>query len=202
MNANAANREYGICVFVDSHKIRRFAFYCMPKTRKQKEETVASLAAKLKKMRSIVFANYEGLSVKDIEVMRRDLKGAGIDYTVAKKTLLALAVKEAGLSFDPKSIKGNFASVISYEDEVAAAKILTKFAKNHESLKLLGGVLDGKLIDARSAIALSKIPSKHELLSSLVGSLNAPMAGFVRVLAGNIRGLLTVMTAIKDKKTT
>lgn len=173
----------------------------MPKTRKQKEETVASLAAKLKKMRSIVFANYEGLPVKDIEVMRRDLKGAGIDYTVAKKTLLALAVKEAGLEFDPKGIKGNFASVISYEDEVAAAKILTKFAKNHESLKLLGGVLDGKLIDARSAIALSKIPSKQELLSKLVGSLNSPVTGLVNVLAGNIRGLLMVMTAIKDKKT-
>lgn len=172
----------------------------MPKTRKQKEETVASLVKKLKKMRSIVFVHYEGLPVKDIEAMRRDLKGAGIDYTVAKKTLLSLAVKEAGLTFDPQSIKGNFASVISYEDEVAAAKILTKFAKDHESLKLLGGVLDGKLIDARSALALSKIPSKGELLSKLVGSLNAPILGLVNALAGNIRGLLIVLGGIKDKK--
>lgn len=173
----------------------------MPKTRKQKEETVASLSEKLGRMRSMVFANYEGLLVKDIEALRRELKAAGMDYTVAKKTLLGLAAKAAKLDLNPKEIEGNFAAVISYEDEVAAAKILVKFAKDHEALKIVGGVLQGKVIDSALAKALSKIPSKKELLGSLVGSLNSPISGFVRVLAGNMCGLLTVMTAIKDKKT-
>ncbi|MBI2099347.1 50S ribosomal protein L10 [Candidatus Uhrbacteria bacterium] len=173
----------------------------MPKTRKQKEETVASLKDKLGKMRSMVFAGYEGLPVKDIEALRRELKKEGIDYTVVKKTLLARAVKEANLNFDPKELSGNFATVISYGDEIAPAKALAKFAKNHEALKISGGVLDGVLLSAAKTLALSKLPGKLELLSKLVGSLNAPVSGFVNVLAGNLRGLLTVMNAIKDKKT-
>src|SRR3989344_168044 len=171
----------------------------MSKTRKQKEETVASLKDKLSRMRSVIFANYEGLPVKDIEALRRELKAAGIDYTVAKKTLLGLAAKAAGMDLNPKEIEGNFAAAISYEDEVAGAKILVKFKKDHDALKIVGGVLQGKLINASMANALSKIPSKKELLGSLVGTLNAPVTGFVNVLVGNLRGLLTVMNAIKDK---
>ena len=84
----------------------------MSKTRKQKEETVASLKDKLSRMRSVIFANYEGLPVKDVEALRRELKAAGIDYTVAKKTLLGLAAKAAGMDLNPKEIEGNFAAAI------------------------------------------------------------------------------------------
>ncbi len=173
----------------------------MSKTRKQKEESVASLTEKLRKMRSVIFANYEGLSVKDIEELRRELKITGVDYIVAKKTLLGLAAKSAGLNISPKSIPGNFAAAISYLDEVSAAKVISKFAKTHETLKIVGGVLEGEMISASVAVALSQVPSKQELLGRLVGTLNAPVSGLVNVLAGNLRGLLTVMTAIKDKKT-
>jgi len=162
---------------------------------------VSSLADKLGRMCSVVFANYEGLPVKDIEALRRELKVAGIDYTVAKKTLLGLAAKAAHLDLNPKEVEGNFAVVISYEDEVAAAKILAKFAKDHEALRVVGGVLQGKMISSAMTLALAKVPSKKELLGLLVGSLNSPIFGFVNVLAGNLRGLLTVMNAIKDKKT-
>ena len=162
---------------------------------------MSSLADKLGRMCSVVFANYEGLPVKDIEALRRELKVAGIDYTVAKKTLLGLAAKAAHLDLNPKEVEGNFAVVISYEDEVAAAKILAKFAKDHEALRVVGGVLQGKMISSAMTLALAKVPSKKELLGLLVGSLNSPIFGFVNVLAGNLRGLLTVMNAIKDKKT-
>lgn len=172
----------------------------MPKTRKQKEETLASLTEKFRSMRSVVFANFEKLPVKDIEALRKELKKAGVVYTVAKKTLLRLAFKNAGIAVDPKTIAGNFATVIGVTDEVAPAKILQGFAKDHENLKVLAGVLEGKLLDAKAVKALAALPGKNELLARLVGSINAPVSGFVNVLAGNLRGLVTVLGAIKDKK--
>lgn len=172
----------------------------MPKTRTEKEAVIQKLAEGLSKMRSAVFANYEGLKVKEIEELRRTLKKEGIDYTVAKKTLLRLAAKQAGKAIDPKGITGNFATVISFEDEVAPARILAKFAKDHEALKLVAGILEDRLIDAKAVIALSKLPSKTELLAKLVGTMNAPALGFVNVLAANLRGLVYVLNAIKASK--
>lgn len=172
----------------------------MPKTKTEKAETVAALALKIGRMRSVVFANYEGLSVREIEELRRKLKAEDVDYTVAKKTLLRLAFRQIGKDIDPKTIAGNFATVISYDDEVAPARILAAFAKDHEALKFVAGVLEDRLVDAKEVIALSKLPSKHELLGKLVGSLAAPMSGFINVLAANLRSLVYVLNAIKDKR--
>lgn len=172
----------------------------MPKTRVQKEAKVTDLVADLKAMKSIVFANYEKLPVSDIEALRKLCRAEGVSYTVAKKTLLKKAMAEAGLTIDPKAIEGNFATLIAMTDEVAPAKIAVKFAKDHEALTVKGGVLDGALVDAKAIVALSKLPGKQELLAKLVGSLNAPVSGFVNVLAGNLRGLVTVLTRIQESK--
>lgn len=172
----------------------------MPKTRVQKEAKVQDLAANLKAMKSIVFANYEQLTVQDIEALRKLCRAEGVRYTVAKKTLLKKAMAEAGLAIDPKSIAGNFATLIAMEDEVAPARIAVKFAKTHEALAVKGGVLEGALVDAKAIMALAKLPSKQELLAKLVGSLNAPVSGFVNVLAGNLRGLVTVLVRYQESK--
>ncbi|OGL72463.1 50S ribosomal protein L10 [Candidatus Uhrbacteria bacterium RIFCSPHIGHO2_12_FULL_57_11] len=173
----------------------------MPKTRAQKTETVQSIKEKLAGMRSVVFANFEQLPTKDIESVRWELKKAGAIYTVAKKTLLRLAFKDAGVQVDPKTIPGNFATIIGTEDEAAPAKILALFSKNHPALKLIAGVLEGKLLDAAGVKALAALPGKKELQARLVGSLASPISGLVNVLVGNLRGLVTVLSAIKDKKT-
>lgn len=172
----------------------------MPKTRKQKETVVQNLAEKLKRMRSIVFANYEGLTVKEVEELRRELAKADVTYTVVKKTLLARAMKEAGQTIDPRSITGNFGTAIAFEDEVAPARIMATFAKQHEALHLVAGVLENKLLDAPAVLALAKLPSKQELLGRAVGSIAAPLSGFVNVLAGNLRGLVYALQAIKESK--
>lgn len=172
----------------------------MPKTRSEKEKTVTTLAEKLGKMRSVIFANYEGLTVAEIQDLRKELKKEGVDYSVVKKTLLKIALKEAGKDIDPKTISGNFGTAISYEDEVAPARIMASFAKKHEALKMVAGILEDRLIPAEKVNALAKLPSKQELLAKLVGSINAPISGFVNVLAGNLRGLVNVLNAIKDNK--
>jgi len=99
-----------------------------------------------------------------------------------------------------REIEGEIATVFGYEDEVAPAKILDEFKKSHESVELMGGVLEDRFIDAEKVKALAKLPSKPELYAKIVGSLNAPISGFVNVLAGNLRGLVTVLKAIGDKK--
>ncbi len=172
----------------------------MPKTRVQKEAKVQDLVAELQSMKSMVFANYEKLPVQDIEALRKLCKAEGVSYTVAKKTLLKQAFAQAGLQIDPKLIDGNFATLIALQDEVAPAKIAVKFAKDHEALTVKGGVLEGALVDAKAILALSKLPGKQELLAKLVGSINAPVSGFVNVLAGNLRGLVTVLTRIQEAK--
>jgi large subunit ribosomal protein L10 len=173
----------------------------MAKTRAQKEKSLEELADKLKSFKSLVFADYKGLKVKEAAEIKRLCKKQNVKYLVAKKTLIHLALEKAGYKdIDVKGLQGNIAIVIGLEDEVAPAKIIANFAKDHQALKLLGGIMESKFIDFNQVTALSKIPSKVELLSQLVRSLNSPVSGFVNVLAANIRGLLTVLNGIKEAK--
>ena len=84
---------------------------------------------------------------------------------------------------------------------MAPAKILEQFSKTNGAVKIIGGVIERKFITAAEVIALAKLPSKQELLAKLVGTINAPISGFVNVLAGNLRGFVQVLNAIKDQKT-
>jgi len=173
----------------------------MPKTRDQKKQIIEDLTDKLKEFKSLVFVDYKGLTVKDASEIKRLCKKHKVDYMVVKKTLIKLALEKANIKdIDVKHLSGNIALVIGFEDEIAPAKIVGKFAKDHESLKMLGGIMESKFIDLDQVMALSKIPSKTELLAKLVGSINAPVSGFVNVLAGNLRGLVGVLNAIKEGK--
>lgn len=173
----------------------------MAKTKAQKKQMVQDLVDKLTKHKSLVFTDYKGLTVAEAAEIRKLCKEQGAEYLVAKKTLIKLALDEAGINdIDVKAMDGNVALVIGFEDEVAPAKIVANFAKDHESLKLLGGIMENKFIELAQVEALSKIPSKAELLAKLVGSLNSPVSGFVNVLAGNLRGLVNALKAIQEQK--
>jgi large subunit ribosomal protein L10 len=173
----------------------------MPKTKDQKKQIVDDLADKLSSFKTAVFTDYKGLTVSEAQEIRKICKEQGAEYLVAKKTLIQLALDNAGISdVDIKSMDGNIALILGFEDEVAPAKVAANFAKDHKCLKLLGGIMENKFIDLAQVEVLSKIPSKAELLAKLVGSLNAPVSGFVNVLAGNLRGLVRVLNAIKEQK--
>ncbi|MBN2854598.1 50S ribosomal protein L10 [Patescibacteria group bacterium] len=175
----------------------------MPKNKIQKQEIFRDLNERIKKSKSVVFAGFNALGVKDNEVLRSKLREENSEYYVAKKTLLDLALKENKIEVDIKALEGKVATIFSYEDEVASAKILGNFLKDKEKAEkivFLGGVLDGKFLTKNEVEALAKLPSKHELYAKLVGSLNAPISGFVNVMAGNLRGLVTVLKAVAEKK--
>ena len=110
------------------------------------------------------------------------------------------ALKDAGIEMDAKKLEGQVAIAVSSKDEVAAAKIIAKLAKVNENLKIVGGILGTKELSVEEVNALAKLPTKEELLAKLVGTLNAPASGFVNVLAGNMRGFVTALQAIADKK--
>lgn len=170
-------------------------------TRSQKEDIVKDLTEQIKSSKAIVFADYRGVKTNDINELKSRLKKEGTNLQVIKKKLVEISLKNAQIeNVDVKSFEGQLAVSISDADEVAPAKVLSKFAKENENLKILGGVLGNKGMDAREVAALAKLPSKEELLAKLVGTLNAPVSGFVNVLAGNVRGLVNVVKAIADSK--
>lgn len=173
----------------------------MAKTRQQKSEAVQELQDKLKGAKSVIIASQDGLTVNDGRELRRACITQNVGFTAVKKTLLKKVLHELGFTAaDVTAMSGSLAVAISAEDEVAPAKILKDFAKKHEQVAFRGGIVNGLVITAEAVKGLADLPSKLELLAKMVGSMQAPISGFVRVLSGNLRGLVTVLSAIKDKK--
>ena len=176
------------------------AYRHMAKTRKQKESTLADLVGALGKAKSVVFADFKGLSVKDATAFRNLARKENVGVMVAKKTLMRLAFKDAGYEgVDPSTLEGSVVMVAGFDDEVAPAKLAADFAKDHEALKISAGVLERKLVNAAAIKALATLPSKQELIAKAVGSIRAPLSGLVNVLSGNLRGLVNVLNAVKDR---
>lgn len=171
----------------------------MAKTKLQKEQAVQALSQGIVDASASVFANYQGLSVAAMEELRSKCREAGVTCVASKKTLVSRALSEAGITVDTKAFDGGVAAFFG-PDEVTAPKVVAEFAKAHDMVTIFGGVLEGSYIEASEVKALSALPSKQELLGKLVGTINAPVSGFVNVLAGNIRGLANVLNAIKEQK--
>ncbi len=173
----------------------------MAKTRQQKEEAVERVAEKLRGAKGASFSQVSGFTMNQADALRAEGKEKGVEIFIAKKTLLGFAAAEAGIEdLDPRSFDGSILTAVSQTDEVAAAKLIKEFTKENESLTLVAGILEGKGIDAAAVAHLASLPSKEELLAKMVGSLNAPVSGFVNVLAGNLKGLVGVLNAIKETK--
>jgi large subunit ribosomal protein L10 len=169
-------------------------------TKQQKKELVKDLAEKLKNSKATVFSDFKGLSVKDMTNLRQELRSKNIDMKVFKKTLVSIALKDAGVEMDARKLEGQIAVAVAKDDEVEAAKIIAKVAKTNENLKIVGGLLGKNVLSIEEVMALSKLPGKEELLAKLVGTLNAPISGFANVLAGNLRGLVQVLKAVGEQK--
>ena len=168
-------------------------------TKKQKAQIIDNLADKIKRQQALVFTDITGVNVGEIQSLRRKLRAGGIDYKVAKKTLISLALKKAKQDADISQVVGSLGLAFSYADPISPAKIIFEFAKNHKNLKVLGGIMENRFLAFEEVETLAKIPSKEELLAKLVYSIKGPISGFVNVLAGNLRNLIGVLSAIKNK---
>jgi len=168
--------------------------------RQQKEDIVKNLTEDFKNSKATVFTDYRGLKASEMNTLKKELKKEGTNLSVIKKSLIALSLKNAKMDVNINDMDGQLAVTVSSKDEVVPAKILSNFSKDNENLKILGGALGDKAMGADEILALAKLPGKEELLAKVVGSLNAPISGFVNVLNGNTRGLVNVLKAIGEKK--
>jgi len=172
----------------------------MPKTRQEKEDVVQRVSTLFRDAKSIVFTHFKGLSVAEVNDLRSRAREQGVVYVVVKKTLLKKASDQAGYDIDPRTFEGEVASVFGLYDEVAPAKMLALFAKSHEALQWVGGLLSGRFITADAVEHLSTLPSREELLAKVMYTVKAPITGLARVLQGNLRGLFRALSQIQEKK--
>ena len=155
----------------------------MNKNRELKEAKVAEIKEKLEKSKAVVLSKYQGLTVEEDTDLRKKLREAGIEYKVYKNTLVILAVKELGLNGIVEYLEGPVSVAFGYEDVTVGAKILNDFAKDHKSLELKAGIVEGEIFDEAKIKQLATIPSKEILIAKLLGSIKSPISSFARVLS-------------------
>jgi len=169
----------------------------MAKTKEEKEKILEELKEKISKQKVTIFVDFTGLKTKDIFDLRKKLKMVDSQLKVTKKTLAQIAFNKSGLKTEIKKLKGEIAFVFGLKDEISPAKTIWQFAETNPNLKILGGFLENKFVEAEKIIELAKLPTREELLARLVGSISAPISNFVNVLEANIKGLIFVLKQIK-----
>ncbi len=147
--------------------------------------------------KSVTFIHYRGLGANQLNDLRNKIRETGGELFITKNTLLKISFSDQKLN---NILMGPTAAIFAYEDEIAPLKIVADFEKDNKLPTFTGGYFDGEGMIANDVIQLSKLPSKLELQSKLVGTLAAPMSGFLNVLQGNTRNLVYALKAIVDKK--
>ena len=148
----------------------------------KKQQQVAELKEKIAASVTGVIVDYKGITVADDTALRKELRENGVEYFVVKNTILSRAVEGTELAGIKSVLEGTTAIALSKEDYTAAARILCKFADDHENFKVKSGFLDGKVADVATITAIAKLPSKEVLLATVCNVLQAPIAAFARVL--------------------
>jgi large subunit ribosomal protein L10 len=166
-----------------------------------KQQTVAQMREKLQGAQAVFLADFRGLNVAKVTALRDELRKAKVEYKVIKNTLLELAARDTANAAITSNLAGPTAVAITYDDPVAAAKILSAYAaKEKDRFKLKGGILSGKAMDVAGIQTLAELPSREVLLAKLLGTINAPVANFVGVLAAVPGSFVRVLNAVKEKK--
>lgn len=167
------------------------------------KQAVKSLSEKINQAKSIVLADYRGLPVQLQQSLRRKVKEAGGELLVAKNTLLNISLTEekVNLPEDFKTLlQGPTITLLAYEDEIAPIKALAEFAKENDLPQVKCGFLGKDPLSADKVNELAKLPTKTDMLAITVGTIKAPLTGFVNVLSGNLHKLIYTLEAIKKSR--
>ncbi len=145
-----------------------------------KKAEVAAIAERLQGAIAGVIVDYKGINVADDTALRKELREAGVNYTVSKNTMIELAIKGTDLEGLGECLEGTTALATSTDDYVAAARILCKFASTHPNFNVKSGFLDNEVISVEKIDSLAKLPSREVLLATVCSVFNAPIAAFAR----------------------
>ena len=174
----------------------------MAKSREQKEADVKALAEAFSGSKIAVLTDYRGLDVPAISNLRSKLRESDISYKVTKNTLVKVALSQTELKDTDTSVFAGPMAIAFGQDEAKTCKIIADFAKENEDLEILGAFDEsGKILSREEVMVLAKLPSREVLTAQVVGTIAAPLSGFVRVLNGNITNLLYALKAIEEKQT-
>ena len=147
-----------------------------------KKAEVAAIAERLQGACAGVIVDYKGINVADDTALRKELREAGVEYTVSKNTMIELAIKDTSLEGLSSCLAGTTALATSKDDYVAAARILSKFADTHKGCEIKNGFIDKEVIGLDKISGLAKLPSREVLLANVLGAFQAPISAFARAI--------------------
>lgn len=169
-------------------------------TKAFKQEKIQEMKENFEKAKVAVVTEYRGFSVEEITKLRRALQKEDADYMVTKNTLAKIAAKGTQFEVLAETLKGPVAIAFGFKDEVAPAKVLTKFIKETKKGVMVAAALDGKLLDAKETEKLASLPSKDELYAKMLGSINSPATGIVGAMNAVMSGLVRAMDQVAKQK--
>ncbi len=165
-----------------------------------KKVVVAEISEKIKNAKSVVFVDYNKLTVAEVSALRNKLKEAGCEYKVYKNTLVRKALNELGHTEFDSDLNGPTAIAFG-NDETGAAKLMVAAAKDYEDkITLKSAFVDNAYVDASGVKALASMPSREELIAKLLGSLQAPVANFAGILSNMLAALPRALNAVAQSK--
>ena len=170
----------------------------MPTAEKIKE--VELLTKRFKDSQGFVIADFTGLNVAESNDLRRKCREAGVEFRVVKNRLARRAAVDAELDVVNQMLVGPSGIAFGFEGPVMPAKVLVDFADDNEKLEIRGGFLDGQLLDRKGVVAMSKVPTRDELLSMIARGFQAPTQNFVNVLGGTLSQFVRALNAVAEKK--
>lgn len=173
----------------------------MATSKAKKQEQLSEVQDMLARGTSVFFADFRGLTVDNVQSIRRELRKNNVGYKVAKKTLIRIAAKDKGYSDVPREVmEGAVAVAVGYDDPIAPARLLKGLMKTYEKLALLGGLFDGKVLSKSDALAYASLPSKEELLAKLVYVLKSPIQGLHGSMSGVLSKFVRTLDAVAKQK--
>lgn len=167
------------------------------KNRVKKEGIVAEISDKKGKAKAIVFTNYQGLTHKQIENLKKGIKAADAEFVVAKNTLLQKAMTDIK---EIESLEGPTGTIFAYSDVVAPLKEVAKAIKQFTLPTIKFGLLEGQVLNAEQILQIASLPAREVLIAQFVGGLKAPLFGFHRALNWNLQKLVMTLNAISEQK--
>lgn len=172
----------------------------MSKSRTQKEELLKMYKEIIENRAGYLLVNSDKIDTSTVTKLKIELKNAGANFTVLKNSIFKVALQDANQPLQVQEFDGPTALITFDEDPTAPAKLVKKVQKEMELLSPRSGVYEGEFLTAERVMQLADIPSREVLLSRLVGTMNAPLTGFMNAITGNVRGLTMVLKGISEKK--
>ncbi len=166
----------------------------------QKEAVVGEVADKLKEAKAIYLTDFTGLSVADINQLRRNFRASNVEYRVVKNTLARLSARKAGLEAILPYLEGPTAVAFSADDPIAPAKVIQEFVRGRETPKVKVCIIEGQLFEGERLRELADMPSREQLLAGLAAGLNMPLVKLAQTLQAGLQNLVYALNALKEKK--